>query len=167
MRAVLIQIGLYHTLEALNVHIDLNCIQGCSFGQITVAYIKKEFSLEETMLTAFYASAITDNDYNILKNNNNVSLLEILPNPIRNKLNKWLLSMQSYLLAENLTEHTVVLQIGEEISLDLDTYFYVNFCKDATVESLLESLGRYLKSIYINFLYSLLLLLEFTNADTT
>lgn len=142
MRAILIQIGLYQALVSLNIEVDLNCIQGCSFGQITVAYIKKELSLEETILTAFYASAITDDDYNVLTNNNNVSLLEILPNPIRGKLNKWLLSMQSYLLVDSLQEDTVVLQIGEEIAIDFDKKFHMSFCNDASLKSFLVSLGR-------------------------
>lgn len=171
MRAVLIQIGLYQTLKSLNVDIDLNLIQGCSFGQITVAYIKNELTLEETILTAFYASAITDDDYNILKNNNNVSLLEILPNPIRTKLNKWLTSMQTYLMVESLPEDTIVLQIGEEVSLDLDKKQHVSFCESATILSLLESLGKYVL-VSLDFPKSLrglfcIILLDFTNVDTT
>lgn len=142
MRAILIQIGLYQALISLNIEIDLNCIQGCSFGQITVAYIKNELTLDEMILTAFYASAITDDNYNILTNNNNVSLIEVLPNPIRGKLNKWLLSMQSYLLVDSLQEDTIVLEIGEEISIDHDKKFHMSFCRENNVISFIESLGK-------------------------
>lgn len=146
MRAVLIQIGLYHVLTTLNVKIDPSKLHGRSFGQIAVAYIKNELSLEETMLTAFFSSAIVDNDYNTIKNdtnnnNNNLMVLEKLPNPVKNKLNKWLLSMQSYLSDENIDEE-VVLQIGEEIAVNLDSKVHMNLCGNGTVLSLLESLGR-------------------------
>lgn len=58
MKCIILQLALYELLKALGIHADT--IIGHSLGEIAVAYSQGVLTLEQTVLTAFYATSIDE-----------------------------------------------------------------------------------------------------------
>lgn len=73
LKCIVLQVALYELLKALGINVDT--IIGHSLGEIAVAYSQEVLTLEQTILTAFYATSVDEgkkgNTTNTAKTKNN------------------------------------------------------------------------------------------------